>query len=173
MQPQRFAFYFDRYGYNITYSEDCLFLDVYTPNVSLSLPVIIYIHSGAYTGGHSVAFPSDILALHGVVVVVIQYRLGPFGFFMTEDSSAPGNLGLLDQVVALKWVKENIENFGGDPNEITLLGESAGGSSVNFHIMSPPSNDLFHQAIAESCVDLYPWAIQPSSYGIRLAKELA
>ena len=69
MQPQRFAFYFDRYGYNITYSEDCLFLDVYTPNVSLSLPVIIYIHSGAYTGGHSVAFPSDILALHGVVVV--------------------------------------------------------------------------------------------------------
>ena len=65
---------FNRYGYNITYSEDCLFLDVYTPNVSLSLPVIIYIHSGAYTGGHSVAFPSDILALHGVVVVVIQYR---------------------------------------------------------------------------------------------------
>ena len=138
MQPQRFAFYFDRYGYNITYSEDCLFLDVYTPNVSLSLPVIIYIHSGAYTGGHSVAFPSDILALHGVVVVVIQYRLGPFGFFTT-----------------------------------TLLGESAGGSSVNFHIMSPLSKDLFHQAIAESGVDLCPWAIQPSSYGIRLVKELA
>ena len=174
MQPQRFAFHFDRYGYNITYSEDCLFLDVYTPNVSLSVPVIIYIHSGAYTGGHSVAFPSDILALHGVVVVVIQYRLGPFGFFTTEDSSAPRNLGLLDQVAALKWVKENIENFGGDPNKITLLGESAGGSSVNFHIMSPLSKDLFHQAIAESGVDLCPWpAIQPSSYGIRLAKELA
>lgn len=173
MQPQRFAFYFDRYGYNITYSEDCLFLDVYTPNVSLSLPVIIYIHGGAYTGGHSVAFPSDILVLHGVVVVVIQYRLGPFGFFTTEDSAAPGNLGLLDQVAALKWVKENIENFGGDPNKITLLGESAGGSSVNFHMMSPLSKDLFHQAIAESGVDLCPWAIQPSSYGIRFAKELA
>ena len=76
-------------------------------------------------------------------------------------------------MAALKWVKENTENFGGDPNKITLLGESAGGSSVNFHIMSPLSKDLFHQAIAESGVDLCPWAIQPSSYGIRLAKELA
>ena len=106
-------------------------------------------------------------------MVVIQYRLSPFGFLTTGDSAAPGNFGMLDQVEALKWVKENIENFGGNPGRVTIFGESAGGSSVSLHLLSPLSKDLFHQAIAESGVDLSPFAIQPPSIGLRFAKKLA
>ena len=150
-----------------------MYLDVYTPNASLNLPVLVYIHGGAYLGGTAITFNSDILALFGVVVVVIQYRLGPFGFLTTGDSAAPGNYGMLDQVQALKWVKENIEHFGGDPSKVTIFGQSAGGSSVGLHLLSPLSEGLFHQAIAESGVDLNPFAIQPVSSGLRFAKELA
>ena len=161
------------HGNRCSFSEDCLFLDVYTTNVSLSLPVLFYIHGGAYRGGSAVSFPSDILALQGVVVVVIQYRLGPFGFLTTGDSAAPGNFGMLDQVEALKWVKENINHFGGDPSKVTIFGESAGATSVSLHLLSPLSEGLFHQAIAESGVDLSSFAIQPTTLGIRIAKELA
>ena len=155
------------------FSEDCLYLDVYSPNVTSSLPVLVYIHGGSYELGTAVLFPSDILALHGVVAVVIQYRLGPFGFLTTGDSAAPGNFGMLDQIEALKWVKENIENFGGDPSKVTIFGLSAGGTSIALHLLSPLSNGLFHQAIAESGVDLTSFSIQPVSYGLRFAKELA
>ena len=162
--------YFDP---NFTFSEDCLYLDVYSPNVSASLPVMFYIHGGSYEMGSAIIFPSDLLALHGVVVVVIQYRLGPFGFLTTGNSAAPGNFGMLDQVEALKWVKQNIENFGGDPSKVTIFGVSAGATSVMLHLLSPLSEGLFHQAIAESGVDLSPFAIQPVSFGLRFAKELA
>ena len=158
---------------NFTYSEDCLYLDVYSPNISQSLPVLFYIHGGAYEYGTALTYPSDLLALHGVVVVVIQYRLGPFGFLSTGDSAAPGNFGMLDQVEALKWVKDNIEHFGGDPSEVTIFGLSAGATSVSLHLMSPLSEGLFHQAIAESGVDLSPFAVQPVSSSLRFATELA
>ena len=134
---------------------------------------MVYIHGGAYETGSALAYPSDILALQGVVVVVIQYRLGPFGFLTTGDSAAPGNLGMLDQVEALKWVQDNIENFGGNRTKVTIFGESAGGSSVTLHLLSPLSEGLFHQVIAESGVDLSIWATQPASYGIGFAKDLA
>ena len=173
LQRKIFEAYIKVWTANFSYSEDCLYLDVYTPNVSLSLPVMVYIHGGGYELGTAITSSSDILALQGVVVVVIQYRLGPFGFLTTGDSAAPGNFGMLDQVEALKWVKENIEIFGGNPNRITIFGESAGGSSVSLHLLSPLSKDLFHQAIAESGVDLSPFAIQPTSLGLRFAKELA
>ena len=174
LQSKTFEAYIKVWTANFSYSEDCLYLDVYTPNVSLSLPVMVYIHGGGYELGTAITSSSDILALQGVVVVVIQYRLGPFGFLTTGDSAAPGNFGMLDQVEALKWVKENIENFGGNPNKVTIFGESAGGSSVSLHLLSPLSKDLFHQAIAESGVDLCPFAILPAtSLGLRFAKELA
>ncbi|XP_078376108.1 neuroligin-4, X-linked-like [Oculina patagonica] len=175
-QPKHWEKLFKRYTastYNFTYSEDCLYLDVYTPNVTMSLPVMVYIHGGAFAGGTAVTFNSDILALYGVVVVVIQYRLGPFGFLTTGDSAAPGNFGMLDQIEALKWVKENIEHFGGNPNKVTIFGESAGGKSVGLLLLSPLSKGLFHQAIAESGVDLCLLAFQPIEYGIHYAKELA
>ena len=158
---------------NFTYSEDCLYLDIYSPNTNLSLPVMVYIHGGGYAGGTAIVSPSDILALHGVVVVIIQYRLGPFGFLTTGDSEAPGNYGMLDQVEALKWVHENIKYFGGNPSKVTIFGQSAGGSSVGLHLLSPLTRDLFHQAIAESGVDLSSFAIQPKSYGLRFTRELS
>lgn len=158
---------------DFVYSEDCLYLDIYSPNVTLSLPVMVYIHGGGYESGTALIFQSDMLALHGVVVVVIQYRLGPFGFMTTGDSAAFGNYGILDQVAALKWVKENIKNFGGDPSKVTIFGKSAGGTSVSLHLLSPLSKNLFHQAIAESGVDLSSFATQPTSIGVHFAKELA
>ncbi|KAL9966495.1 hypothetical protein ACROYT_G024578 [Oculina patagonica] len=172
-QGDDFEFFIKIFTPVFSYSEDCLYLDVFSPNVNMTLPVLVYIHGGGYEGGTSRIFPSDILALHGVVVVVIQYRLGPFGFLTTGDSAAPGNFGMLDQVQALKWVKENIEHFGGDPEKVTIFGESAGATSVTLHLFSPLSDGLFHQVIAESGVDLSPFAIQPVSYGLRFAKELA
>ena len=158
---------------NFTYSEDCLYLNVFSPNTSLSLPVMVYIHGGGYTRGTAITSPSDVLALQGVVVVIVQYRLGPFGFLTTGDSAAPGNYGMLDQVEALRWVNENIANFGGNPSKVTIFGQSAGGTSVGLHLLSPLSRDLFHQAIPESGVDLSPFAIQPTSFGLRFTKELA
>ena len=172
-QGKMMEFHTKMFAANFTYSEDCLYLDVYSPNVSQSLPVLFYIHGGGYEYGTALTYPSDPLALHGVVVVVIQYRLGPFGFLTTGDSAAPGNFGMLDQVEALKWVKENIEHFGGDPSKVTIFGLSAGATSVSLHLMSPLSEGLFHQAIAESGVDLSPFAVQPVSSGLRFAKDLA
>ena len=172
-QDKRFEHLIKLFDPNFSFSEDCLYLDAYSPNVRASLPVMVYIHGGSYELGTSVLFPGDILALQGLVIVVIQYRLGPFGFLTTGDSAAPGNLGMLDQVEALKWVKENIEYFGGDPNKVTIFGESAGATSVTLHLLSPLSKGLFQQAIAESGVDLSPFAIQPVSFGLYFTKELA
>lgn len=172
-QSKGFEFVTKLFVQNFTYSEDCLYLDIYSPNVSSSLPVMFYIHGGGYELGSSITYPGDILSLQGVVVVVIQYRLGPFGFFTTGDSAAPGNYGMLDQVEALKWVNENIEKFGGNANKVTIFGASAGGLSVSLQVLSPLSKDLFHQAIAESGVDLSPQAMQPTSLAVTHAKSLA
>ena len=173
LQNTAYDYVFKPYAQNFSFSEDCLYIDVYTPNASLSLPVMFYIHGGGFDGGSAIMHPGDILALQGVVVVVIQYRLGALGFFTTGDSAAPGNFGMLDQVEALKWVQENIRDFGGDPNKVTIFGVSAGGMSVGLHLMSPLSKGLFHQAIEESGVELSPIAIQPISSGLSYAKEVA
>ena len=173
LQSRQYDYWYKMFSEDYSYSEDCLYLDVYTPNLRMSLPVLVYIHGGGYTNGAAITNPSDILALHGVVVVVIQYRLGPFGFLTTGDSSAPGNFGMLDQVAALEWVKDNIENFGGDPGKVTIFGESAGATSVSLHLLSPLSEGLFHQAIAESGVDLCSFATQPVSFGRHYATQLA
>ncbi|XP_051979151.1 fatty acyl-CoA hydrolase precursor, medium chain-like [Xyrauchen texanus] len=135
-------------------SEDCLYLNVYTPSKpgdNAKLPVMVWIHGGGLSMGSASMFDGHVLASYqNVVVVLIQYRLGLLGFFSTGDEHAPGNYGLLDQVAALQWVQENIHSFGGDPGLVTIFGESAGGVSVSLHILSPLSSNLFHHAIAES-----------------------
>ncbi|MHB9107125.1 MAG: carboxylesterase/lipase family protein [Armatimonadota bacterium] len=141
-------------------SEDCLFLNVWTPakTVADRLPVMVWIHGGGCTtGAGSLAmYDGTNLARQGVVVVTINYRLGPFGFFAHPLLSAEsprgvsGNYGFLDQIAALQWVRDNIAAFGGDPGCVTIFGESAGSASVARLLISPLAQGLFHRAIAES-----------------------
>ncbi|KAJ7354759.1 hypothetical protein OS493_030536 [Desmophyllum pertusum] len=155
-------------------SEDCLYLNIYTPqnasNAEKPYPVLAYIHGGGFFAGTPirVVTPGEYLPLRGIVLVSIQYRLGPFGFFSTGNSVAQEIMECLDQVEALKWIKENIKSFGGDPTRVTLLGESAGGSSVNLHLLSPLSKGLFHRVISESGSDLSPFAFHGES-GVTLS----
>ncbi|CAL4157831.1 unnamed protein product [Meganyctiphanes norvegica] len=144
--------------------EDCLFLNVYTPpdaaNASSPLPVMFFIHGGGYTIGMETVFDGvNVMVEKDVIVVVIQYRLGIFGFLSTEDEVISGNQGFKDQVLALQWVHDNIHYFNGDPNRVTIYGESAGSSSVHFHVMSPYSAGLFQGAIMESGTAISPWAL--------------
>ncbi|XP_018594885.2 carboxylesterase 3 [Scleropages formosus] len=135
-------------------SEDCLYLNVYTPSdrsADEKLPVMVWIHGGGLIMGGAVLFDgSPLAAYQNVVMIVIQYRLGILGFFSTGDEHAKGNWGFLDQIAALQWVQENIESFGGDPKSVTIFGESAGGMSVSLLMISPLSAGLFHKAIAQS-----------------------
>jgi para-nitrobenzyl esterase len=145
-------------------SEDCLTLNVWTPATSATakLPVMVWIHGGGFLEGGS-AFPiydGTDLSKHGVVIVTFNYRLGELGFFahpavLAENpGEAGGNFGLLDQIAALEWVKKNIASFGGDPSNVTIFGESAGGVSVNDLVASPLSRGLFVKAISESGLGL-------------------
>ena len=146
-------------------SEDCLYLNVWTPAESdEQLPVMVWIHGGALTrgSGATATYDGTNLAQKGVVLVTINYRLGVFGYFAhpelideSEDGAA-GNYGLLDQVKALEWVQDNIAAFGGDPDNVTIFGESAGSWSVNLLTASPLAEGLFHKAIGESGARLDP-----------------
>ena len=140
--------------------EDCLYLNVWTPAKSPDdkLPVMVWIHGGGFTLGWSYQrdYDGTALARKGVVLVTTNYRLGPFGFLghplLSKESErgVSGNYGYLDQIAALRWVRDNIAAFGGDPDCVTIFGESAGGSSVNFLCVSPLAKGLFHRAISES-----------------------
>ncbi|KAM9301971.1 LOW QUALITY PROTEIN: pyrethroid hydrolase Ces2e-like [Gastrophryne carolinensis] len=142
-----------------TLSEDCLYLNVFTPasRGSAKLPVMVFIHGGGFRLGGAIMFEGSALsAIENVVVVSIQYRLGLMGFLSTGDRQISGNYGFLDQVAALRWVQENIEDFGGDRELVTIFGESAGGVSVSALVLSPLTRGLFHRAIAESGSALMP-----------------
>lgn len=120
-------------------------------------------------------YSPDFLMTKEVVVVTVSYRLGPLGFLSLDDPEAdvPGNAGLKDQVMALRWVKQNIEAFGGDPNNVTLFGESAGGASTHLLTVSHQTKGLIHKAIAMSGTALCPWVKAPrNNWGYRLAQKL-
>lgn len=143
-------------------SEDCLYLNVWTPEqpTSEKLPVMVWIHGGGLrTGsGHKDGYDGTQFAKRGVVLVTINYRLGALGYFAHPELSdespngVSGNYGFLDQIAALKWVQKNIDSFGGDPSNVTIFGESAGGTSVYVLTASPLAKGLFHRAILQS-----PW----------------
>ncbi|MDP3745723.1 MAG: carboxylesterase family protein [Phenylobacterium sp.] len=137
-------------------SEDCLYLNVWAPAKAKGRPVMVWIHGGGFTIGSGAMAVSDGAALsrQGVVVVTLNYRLGRFGFFAHPALARPGeptgNYAIMDQIAALQWVKRNIAAFGGDPTNVTVFGESAGGGSVLALMGSPAARGLFHKAIVES-----------------------
>lgn len=140
-------------------SEDCLYLNIWSPSLASSSlkPVYVFIHGGSFVrgDGSQPAYDGESMASEGIVYVSINYRLGVFGFMAhpelsKESGHGSGNYGLLDQVAALKWIKKNIASFGGDPNSITIGGESVGAQSVTAHMVSPLSKQLFNRVIAES-----------------------
>lgn len=152
------VFYYNEFrkGDHYTYSEDCLFLNVFTPEDAApdaKLPVIVYIHGGGFSGGcaHEKPFDGPVWATKGVVAVTIQYRLGALGFAclpeLTQEAGHCGNYGLYDQMVALEWIQDNIAAFGGDPNNVTIMGQSAGAMSVQALCLSPLTDGLFHKAV--------------------------
>ena len=145
---------------DVPMSEDCLYLNVWTPAKSTdeNLPVMVWLFGGGMCCGYTseMEFDGERIARRGVVFVSVNYRLNAFGFLAhkelseEESTNASGNYGLLDQLAGLKWVKDNISNFGGNPDNVTLFGQSAGGRSVTSHLVSPLSKDYFHKAIAQS-----------------------
>ncbi len=156
MQDEMFAKLF---GATSGLSEDCLYLNVWTPAKSASdaLPVMVWIYGGGFVGGMTgvPAYDGARLAEKGVVLVSVAYRVGAFGFLAhpalsKESGKGSGNYGLQDQIAGLRWVKENIARFGGDPSRVTIFGESAGGISVSMLTASPAAKGLFQRAISES-----------------------
>ena len=180
---------FNRFTYN-DMSEDCLFLNIVVPKGgSTNKPVMFWIHGGAsrWGSGHESNYTSHYIPIEGdVIVVSINYRLGVFAWLAhpelsrESEKNVSGNYGTLDQIAALKWVKDNIANFGGDPNNITIFGESAGGQAVTSLMISPLSKGLFHKAIAQSGTGLPNFLndiredkgllVSAESKGIKLAK---
>lgn len=160
-ENQKKVFYYNEFrkGGNFTYSEDCLFLNIFTPENALptdKMPVLVYIHGGGYTGGcsHERHFDGPVWPTRGIVGVTFNYRLGPWGFAclkqLKEEAGHTGNYGLFDQMTAIQWVKDNIASFGGDPENITIMGQSAGAASVQLLSCSPLTEGLFQKAIMSS-----------------------
>ncbi|KAG6460769.1 hypothetical protein O3G_MSEX012194 [Manduca sexta] len=164
---------FDAYNENIRCSqrfgsnkvigrEDCLTLNVYTPNNKNGpLPVMVFIHGGGFRDGSGspYLYGPEYLIKHGVILVTFNYRVEILGFLCLGIKEAPGNVGLKDQVAAMRWIKKNIRVFGGDPDNITIFGESAGAAAVVYHLVSPMSKGLFNKAIMQSGSAMSPWSL--------------
>ncbi|XP_023130552.2 bile salt-activated lipase-like [Amphiprion ocellaris] len=164
-------------------NEDCLYLNIWVPHgrsVSTNLPVMVWIYGGGFLVGGSMGanfldnylYSGQEIAERGdVIVVTVGYRVGTLGFLSTGDSGIPGNYGLWDQQAAIAWVHRNIRSFGGDPDNITIFGESAGGASVSFQTITPHNKGLIKRAISQSGVALCPWGVNRNPR--RFAEEIA
>ncbi|XP_049875083.1 esterase FE4-like [Pectinophora gossypiella] len=168
------------HGTNVIGQEDCLILNVYTPfkanELTEPLPVMVFIHGGGFREGSSMPnlYGPEYLINKDVILVTINYRVEVLGFLCLGIEDAPGNAGLKDQAEALKWVKKNIRAFGGDPDNVTIFGESAGSASVMYHLLSPMSKGLFKRGIMESGSPIAFWSLQfePLKIASQLAKEM-
>ncbi len=166
------------------YDEDCLYLNVYAPNHAETCPVLVWFHGGGLQGGSGSdpMFNGETFARQGIVVVTINYRVGILGFLAHPEMRAEselgtcGNFGVLDQIAALEWVHDNIAAFGGDPDTVTIAGQSAGGGSVCNMITSPLAKGLFHRAIIESGDSAINQPTRPQfnpeTIGVELAEKL-
>ncbi|XP_021915695.1 venom carboxylesterase-6-like isoform X2 [Zootermopsis nevadensis] len=161
----------------INVSEDCLYLNVYTPKLKTLngtlLPVIVFISGGAFymSSGSINTYKPQLFMDKDVLLVTFNYRVSAFGFLSTGDDESPGNYGMKDQVAVLRWVHDNIKEFGGDPNSVTIMGQSAGSASVHYHMLSPTTRGLFHNAISMDGTLISPWA--RSDNPEKIAKKLA
>ncbi|WP_374597032.1 carboxylesterase/lipase family protein [Brevundimonas sp.] len=159
-------------------SEDCLSLNIWSPHAAREAPVIVWIHGGSLVAGSSkeVYYDGAAWAQEGAVVVTINYRLGVLGYLAHPDLSAEspvgisGNYGLMDQIQALRWVQQNIAAFGGDPSNVTIAGESAGGLSVLYLMTSPLAKGLFHKAIAQSAYMISAPELKTAAHGMPAAE---
>jgi para-nitrobenzyl esterase len=160
-------------------SEDCLTLNVWAPANAAKAPVLVWIHGGALSGGYSSEpiYDGSRMAARGVIVVSINYRIGVLGYLAHPGLSAEsptgvsGNYGLLDQIEALRWVQRNIAAFGGDPANVTIAGESAGGLSVMYLMAAPAARGLFSKAVAQSAYMITTPALKAHAYGLPSAEE--
>ncbi|XP_018898239.2 acetylcholinesterase [Bemisia tabaci] len=175
---------------NTNISEDCLYLNLWVPqkmrlrhrrHIHQKAPVLIWIYGGGYMTGTSTLelYDADIVAgVCNVIVASLQYRVGSFGFLYLKPllpegiEEAPGNMGLWDQAMAIKWIKDNIAAFGGDPDMLTLFGESAGGSSVNIHLISPVTKGLARRGILQSGTLNMPWSYMEAEKAMQIGKIL-
>ncbi|XP_011870476.1 PREDICTED: esterase E4 [Vollenhovia emeryi] len=160
--------------------EDCLYLNVYTTKIepSKKRTVMVWVHGGGFYAGSGDAslYGPEYIVQKDVVLVTLNYRLGPLGFLNLHDKVATGNQGLKDVVMALKWVQKNISEFGGDPGNVTIFGESAGAGITHCLTLSPLAKGLFHKVISQSGVVGNPWAVsewtKATDTSFRLAKKL-
>ena len=165
---------------NTELSEDCLYLSVTVPRPRpKNAVVMVWIYGGGFVSGTStleVYDPKILVSEENVIFVSIQYRLASLGFLYFDQPGAPGNMGMLDQVAALQWIHSNIVFFGGNPDNITLFGESAGAASVSMHLLSPLSRNLFNRAIMQSGSATAPWTIgnkeETITRGLNLAETV-
>lgn len=165
-RPMQTVVFGDMNSWSDGVSEDCLYLNVWTPakRNTKGLPVLVYFYGGGFVAGDGAEprYNGESMAKKGIVALTVNYRLNIFGFLAHPDLSAEspynasGNYGLLDQLAALQWVQENIEAFGGDPNKVTIAGESAGSISVSLQMASPLSKNLIAGAIGESGAAINP-----------------
>ncbi len=174
-----------KYGIKIpNQSEDCLYLNVFTPDLhpDQPLPVMVWLFGGGFVVGDSSLYNGEYLARQGVVVVTLNFRLGVFGFIThpavsrADPRGVSGNYGLLDVIAALQWVQRNISHFGGSPDNVTLFGQSSGASSICLLMTSPLTQGLFHKAIPQSNASyrrVYPEIATVEELGVKLSQELS
>ncbi|XP_028141394.2 esterase E4 isoform X1 [Diabrotica virgifera virgifera] len=161
-------------------NEDCLYLNVFTPQLPYKenitgFPVYVYIYGGFFIYGNPTGYDFQYLVDEGVVVVSFNYRMNSLGFLSTEDNVFPANLGLKDQLMVLKWVNKNIELFGGDPTKVTLGGHSAGAILTGYHLLSKKSKGLFRSAIVQSGTPLmsFGYIANPRKFAFMLGEKLS
>ncbi|KAF6215479.1 hypothetical protein GE061_010233 [Apolygus lucorum] len=163
---------------NIEDLEDCLYLNVFTiqkpTTCSKRFPVMFWIHGGSFRVGSAHGFRPNHLLEQDVVLVTINYRLGPFGFLSLQDDNISGNMGLLDMLMALQWTKEHIDDFCGDSTQITIFGQSSGGSAVSLMLASPLTQGLFQRAIIQSGGSLCDWTMDhnAANHALEIAREV-
>lgn len=160
--------------------EDCLSLSIYTPSLTDDdtpstelLPVIVWIHGGSFRSGQALEYMPGRFMEEDVVLVVIQYRLGPLGFLSFDTDEVPGNAGIFDQIESLHWVQKHIKYFGGNKEKVTIAGESAGSASVSILLLAKQAKGLFHAAIGESGSVLAEWAVDRDGRGKKASTRVA